>query len=195
MLETIVHGLLHFVESLGYIGIFIMAMIESTFIPVASELTMVPAGYLVYQGKMDIVPVFIASLTGSISGSLINYWLAIRYGRKLVVRLMSEEKLTKIEKFFSKHGAFSVFIGRLMYGVRHYISFPAGLAKMDLKKFCRYTAMGDALWVSTLLTLGYAAGGNEAQLREALPEIKIALIVIVIVAVALYVRKQKKSAK
>lgn len=200
MIETIASALLHFVESLGYPGIFIMATIESTFIPVPSELTMIPAGYLVHEGKLNGALVFLASLCGSTTGSIINYTIAYRYGRKLFIEhqkffFLTEEKLQKIEDFFRKHGPFSVFIGRMTYGVRHYISFPAGLARMPFKQFLRYTMCGDALWVTLLLSIGYFMGGNEELLKANLPLIKLAVFALVVSVVTLYIIKKRRQAR
>lgn len=200
MIETVALALLHFVESLGYFGIFVMATIESTFIPVPSELTMIPAGYLVHEGRLNGPLVFISSLTGSTTGSIINYTIAYRYGRKLFIDyqkffFLTEEKLKKIEDFFYKHGPFSVFIGRMTYGVRHYVSFPAGLAKMDFKTFLRYTFCGDAIWVTFLLSIGYFLGGNEELLKENLPLIKIGVLTLIISVVTLYIMKKRLFSK
>jgi len=196
MLEIIAHTLIHIVHSMGYAGIFVMAAIQSTFIPLGIEFTLVPAGYLIYQGHLSFPLVFLSSVAGSICGSLINYFIAARWGRKFLLRyqklfMIDEKKLAKLESFFTRHGAFAVFIGRLMYGIRHYISFPAGLARMDLKKFCVFTAAGDALCVLFYLGLGYAAGGNETELHAALPIIKIAILALVVGAVFFYMRKHK----
>ncbi len=198
MIETIVHAILYLVESLGYGGIFVMTTLESTFIPIPSEMTMIPAGYLIYQGKMHVVPVFLLSVAGTLTGALINYAIAYRYGRKLLLRyqdffMMDEEKLAKMEGFFAKHGPVSIFTGRMVFGVRHYISFPAGLAKMDLKTFILYTLAGGSIWVTTLLSLGYLFGGNEELLAMLLPVIKGALLIAVLAGIFWYVKRNKKK--
>lgn len=199
MIETFVSALLHFLESIGYPGIFFISALESTFLPIPSELTMIPTGYLIYQGKMGLIPAFFSTISGTVCGSLVNYWIAYRFGRRLLIGhgkyfMMNEEKLQKMETFFQKHGPVSIFAGRLVFGVRHYISFPAGLARMDLKKFCLYTAAGGSLWISILLGLGYAAGGNEAFLHKAVPAIKIGIAAAVALGIYIYVQKNKKAA-
>lgn len=198
MIQAFVNFLLHFAETLGYAGIFIMTMLESTFLPIPSEMTMIPAGYLIYQGKMDPVLLFIMSVAGTVTGALINYYIAFRFGRKLLLRyqkifLVTEEKLEKMEKFFKKHGPISIFTGRLVFGVRHYISFPAGLAHMNLKLFCLYTAAGGSIWTITLLSLGYLAGGNEEYLASALPAVKLIFLLAVVAALVFYTRRHKKT--
>ena len=198
MLEAVLEFFVHMVEILGYPGLFVMTMLESTFLPIPSEMTMIPAGYLIYRGEMHAVPAFILSVAGSLAGALINYAIAVRYGRKLFIRhgrffRMDEEKLDRMEAFFRRHGPVSIFLGRLVFGVRHYISFPAGLAKMDLRLFVIYTVAGASIWVAVLLGLGYFIGGNEERLHSLLPQIKGGFILAVAVAVFLYIRHHRKK--
>lgn len=194
MFEAIIDFLVKFTETLGYFGIFLMTALESTFLPIPSEATMIPAGYLVHQGKMDGPIVFVLSVLGTLTGSLVNYWIAYHYGRGLFIRygkyiLMDEEKLLKMEDFFQRHGPISIFVGRLILGVRHYLSFPAGLARMGLKKFCIYTATGGAIWMFTLLTLGYLIGDNQELLKKILPWIKLGLVLVVALIIFVYVKR------
>ena len=197
MFEAVLEFFVHMVEVLGYTGLFVMTMLESTFLPIPSEMTMIPAGYLIYRGEMHIVPAFVLSVAGSLAGALINYAIAIRYGRKLLIKhggyfMMDEEKLDRMEAFFRRHGPVSIFLGRLVFGVRHYISFPAGLAKMDLRRFCLYTTAGASIWVAVLLGLGYFIGGNEDRLHSLLPQIKTGFVLVVAGVVFLYIRHHKK---
>lgn len=199
-IDTAIHWLVALVEHLGIGGIFIMTFLESTFAPIPSEITMIPAGYLVQQGKMSLVGTLLASILGTVGGAYFNYWIAKRFGRGLFIRygkyfLMSPEKLVKIEKFFEKHGAISTFTGRLIPGVRHFISFPAGLANMDLKKFFIYTALGGALWMSTLLALGYYIGANQDLAVKYLPIIKLCLFGFIAVLFAGYVMRNARRKK
>ncbi len=198
MIESVIAFVVHLVETLGYPGLFIMAALESTFLPIPSEMTMIPAGYLIHQGKMDGFLVFFLCFTGTLAGSLANYGIACYFGRRLLLRygrffMMDAEKLEKMEGFFRRHGSISIFLGRLVFGVRHYISFPAGLARMDLRKFCLYTAAGGAIWIMVLLTLGYAIGQNEALLKDLLPKIKIGFLLAVLAAGWMYFRHHKKK--
>jgi membrane protein DedA with SNARE-associated domain len=198
MIETAIQSLLHFLDSIGYTGLFIVSALESTFLPIPSEVTMIPTGYLIYQGKMSAIPAFLCTVAGTVVGSLVNYWVAYRFGRALFIKhgkyfLMNEDKLIKMEKFFAKHGPLSIFIGRLIFGVRHCISFPAGLARMHLGKFCFYTAAGGSLWIATLLGLGYAAGGNEEILATVVPVLKFGLLGIALIGLYIYARRQRKT--
>jgi membrane protein DedA with SNARE-associated domain len=199
-LETFIHWLVAVVEHLGVWGIFIMTFLESTFMPIPSEITMIPAGYLVQQGKMDLVSVLLASIVGTIGGAYFNYWIARRYGRGLFLRygkyfMMTPEKLVKLESFFEKHGAISTFIGRLIPGIRHYISFPAGLAKMDLKKFIIYTGLGGAIWMSVLLALGYHIGENKELMTVYMPMIKGGMLAFILLFGTFYIVRHNRRAK
>lgn len=201
-LEGIIKFFLWFVEEAGYVGIFLMTLIESTFIPVPSEVTMIPAGYLVQQGKLNGPLVLLASVAGSVGGAYVNYWIAKHYGRLLFTKygkffMLTPQKLEKIEKYFVDHGAISVFTGRLLPGIKHYISFPAGLAQMPMKPFLIYCTVSGILWMSLLLGLGYAIGENEEMLRPYLIKVKegLALFAVIIIGIYLLRRHLRKQPK
>ena len=182
------------VEAWGYIGIFIMTFIESTFVPIPAEITLIPAGYLIQKQEMNFLIVWAVSTLGTIGGSLFNYYIAYHYGRAILIMygkymFMDQEKLNSIEDFFRNHGAISTFTGRLLPGVKHFISFPAGLAKMDIRTFLLYTAVGGALWCSILLTLGYLIGHNEDLISKYIKQVNLALVVIVSFIIAFYIWK------
>lgn len=165
MIEYLIDLIVQFVKDLGYVGIFIMTFIESSFLPIPAEITMIPAGYLVSQGEMNGWIVMIAATAGSIGGASLNYWIALRFGRNLLLKyskflFITEAKLIKIEAFFEEHGNISTFTGRLLPGVRHFISFPAGLARMNIARFSFYTGLGGGLWMYALLLVGYFLGEN-----------------------------------
>lgn len=198
-MEEIITWILEFVKSFGYLGIFIMTFIESTFVPIPAEVTMVPAGYLVYQGEMNGWKVMASAIAGTVGGALFNYWIAYHWGRYLFVRygkffFLTDKKLAKMERFFEEHGAISMFSGRLLPGVRHYISFPAGLARMNLRLFCLYTALGGGIWMGILMGLGYFIGYEEELIRAYLPKIVWVLVALVVLGVFIYWRyKQRRN--
>lgn len=198
MIEAAVQWLVHFIETLGYPGVFIMSALESTFLPIPSEATLIPAGYLIHQGTWNGPLVFVLAVLGTMAGSLANYAIAYFCGRFVLVRygkyfFMDEAKLLKMESYFVRHGALSIFLGRLVLGVRHFISFPAGLAKMDLKKFCLYTAAGGGLWTFILLATGYLIGDNKELVMSILPGLKIAFLAGVVGIAAYQWRKLRKA--
>jgi membrane protein DedA with SNARE-associated domain len=201
MLESFVHWLLDRFRDLGYPGIVILMAMESSVLPVPSELIMPPAGYLAAKGEMNAVLALACGVLGSVIGALANYYGAHwiggpflrRYGKYV---FLSEAALARSERFFGRHGEFSTFVGRLFPVVRHLISIPAGLHRMPLPKFIGYTALGSLVWCSILTWIGYALGRNEAVLRN--DEVQryvtwviVALIPIVGVAAFLYFRRQR----
>lgn len=195
-MEEIISYIVKLVDTLGLPGIFIMTFLESTFIPIPSEVTMIPAGYLVSKGEMNFIAVLVTSILGTIGGALFNYWIAFHYGRWLFVRcgkyfFMDQRKLKKIEDYFESHGPISTFIGRLIPGIRHYISFPAGLGKMKLSLFTLYTALGGSIWMLTLLLVGYFIGENEESIKDYLVIIKAGLLVAILTIIVIYVWKKK----
>lgn len=197
MLHEIVDFVVNTVEALGYAGIFIMMFLESSFFPFPSEVAMIPAGLLAAQGKMNLFVAIFVGIAGSLAGALFNYFLAVKYGRGFLVKygkyfFIKEETIAKTEKFFKDHGAISTFTGRLIPAVRQYISFPAGLARMDLKIFSFYTTLGAGTWVTILALIGYFVGANEELAKEYTKEITIGVLVSLAILVFWYVRRQKK---
>jgi membrane protein DedA with SNARE-associated domain len=200
MIEQAIEWLVDFVHHFGYAGIFIMTALESTFVPVPSEVTMVPAGYLVQQGLMDFWAVWLASVTGTLAGSLLNYWIARHYGRRFLLAygkymLFGRDKMEKLDRFFARHGEISIFTARLIPGVRHVISFPAGLAHMDVKKFSLYTTLGGAIWMTTLMIVGYIIGDNKALVKHYMPYIISVFLFAVVVLVSWYIYRHRRNTK
>lgn len=198
MLHEIVDFIVNTVSDLGYIGIFIMMFLESSFFPFPSEVVMVPAGYLASKGEMNIYMAIGAGIIGSLAGAVFNYFLAVKYGRAFLSKygkyvLVKEETLQKMEDFFAKHGHISTFSGRLIPAVRQYISLPAGLAKMNLWKFSLYTSLGAGIWVLILTLLGYFIGQNEALVKEYLQMIIVSILVILGVLIFFYIRVKMKK--
>lgn len=199
MLETAVQWIVDIVKLMGYPGVFVMSALESTFLPIPSEVTLIPAGYLIHQGVWNGPLVFLLATLGTLAGSLANYAIAFYCGRYVLVRygkyfFMTEEKLLKMEGFFVRHGSLSIFLGRLVMGVRHFISFPAGLARMDLKKFCLYTTAGGAIWTFILLALGYAIGDNKELVVQILPYLKGGFVLAVIGVAAFFIYRHRRKA-
>jgi membrane protein DedA with SNARE-associated domain len=196
-LQHVLEWLVDFVHMLGYPGIFIMTFLESTFVPIPSEVTMIPAGYLVHQGEMNLFLVLFFSITGTICGALFNYYIALHYGRRFMYAygkyfFFGHDKMQKLDRFFAKHGEISTFTGRLVPGLRHFISFPAGLAHMNLKKFCIYTGVGGAIWMATLVGVGYFIGGNKALIRKYMPYVTTVAICTVVLLIIVYVWHHRK---
>ncbi len=170
MLERFIAGLLQTLLAVGYPGIVALMALESSILPVPSELVMTPAGYWAAKGQMSFPVVLLCGVLGSIIGALANYYGAQLIGRPLIQRygkyvLLSDKNLLRSERFFVEHGEISTLIGRLFPVVRHLISIPAGLHRMPLPRFILYTALGAAVWCAILTWIGYFLGQHEAALR------------------------------
>lgn len=197
-LEALGEWLVDFVHQFGYLGIFIMSFLESTFIPIPGEVTMVPAGVLVQQGHMNFFIVVALATLGALGGSLANYYIAYYLGRRFFYAygkyfFFTREKIDKLDKFFSKHGDISTFTGRLIPGLRHFIAFPAGLAHMDMKKFCIYTTLGSGIWMTILTSVGYLIGDNKEMVHHYLPYISGIVVLLVVVGVIFYISRLGKK--
>jgi membrane protein DedA with SNARE-associated domain len=191
--------ILTFVQTFGYTGIFIMTFIESTFIPIPSDFTLIPAGILIARGELHLTPVLIFSLTGTLLGSFVNYFIAYYFGRKLFINygkyfFLKPGQLLSLELFFNKYGAISTFFGRMLPGIKHFISFPAGLARMNLKLFTLYTLLGSFIWIAFLLYLGHVINANEELISIYIRRFNIAIIFIVIfISILIYTTKKFKK--
>ncbi|MDY3868430.1 MAG: DedA family protein [Pyramidobacter sp.] len=203
MFGWLVEKLVETIGSMGYAGIVGLMFLESSFFPFPSEVVMPPAGYLAHEGQMSLALVLIAGIVGSLLGALFNYWLSLRYGRPFFEKYgkhfgVTSEVLDKADAFFARHGHISTFVGRLIPVIRQYISLPAGIARMNLPRFCFYTSLGAGIWVVILTLLGYWMGKNKDLIHSSLNEITIALVIFCSALTAGYIwrlkrRKQKKS--
>ena len=200
MLHNIAVTLVQYIGDMGYWGIFLLMFLESTFFPFPSEIIMIPAGYLAYKGEMNLYLVVIVGILGSVGGALFNYYLAMHFGRKFLLKygkyfFIKEETLDKLEAFFTKHGELSTFNGRLIPGIRQLISLPAGLARMNIVKFSLYSALGAGIWVVVLVLLGYLLGSNEELISEYLHAATLIALVSVVFITIFYIVRYKRREK
>ena len=197
MLREIAQDLVDLIFDWGYIGIFLLMVVESSFLPFPSEIVLIPAGYLASQGQMSIPLIISTALAGSLIGAFINYYLALTLGRKILEKygryfFISEATLDKMDIFFAKHGAISTFIGRLIPGIRQLISIPAGLSRMNLAVFSTYTALGAGIWALVLTMLGYFIGENKELIDIYLKQITMAVLFILVIIAFWYVYRNNK---
>jgi membrane protein DedA with SNARE-associated domain len=191
MVHQVVVWLASTIGQWGYPGIVILMALESSFFPFPSEVVIPPAAYLAATGKMNIEAVIVSGIVGSLLGALFNYWLALKFGRPFFEKygrylLISRRSLEKADRFFERHGHISTFVGRLLPGIRQYISLPAGLARMNIFMFCAATAFGAGAWVLVLAAMGYWFGRNEQLVLQNLHWMTVALVIVCSVLVLFY---------
>ena len=201
-------------NNLNYLTIFFLMMLESTVVPVPSELVVSPAAYHAAGGNLNIWLVILFATLGADLGATINYVVAYYVGRPVIYRfansrlghlcLLNQEKVEKSEKYFDNHGKLATITGRLIPGIRHLISIPAGLAKMHYGHFLLYTTVGAGVWNIILAALGWYLHTivPEEQLHDKILEygdyIKYIIIAIVLVAAIYFIVKKqikKRSSK
>ncbi len=159
------------ISSLGYMGIVLLMGIESANIPLPSEVIMPFSGYLVYSGQFSLFWVAIAGGFGCLWGSLLSYWVGAKGGRPLIEKygkyiLMSKHDLDIADRWFVRWGMSAVFVGRLLPVIRTFISFPAGIARVNLFKFSAYTFVGSVIWSYFLGWIGLKLGANWNSLKS-----------------------------
>ena len=206
MLTSFFHWLADSVLALGYPGIVLLMAIESSVLPLPSELVMPPAGYLVSKGHMHAGLALAAGTLGSVLGALLNYLLAVVVGEPVLRRygkfvLVSERSLDRTEAFFRRHGEISTFLGRLLPVIRHLISIPAGMSRMALGRFVAFTALGAGLWCGILTYLGWLIGRHGGDVARAIgPYVHHTLLfyvlpgAVLLVAVYVWWRRRTPSA-
>jgi membrane protein DedA with SNARE-associated domain len=152
-------------DTTGYLGLIFLMALESMIAPIPSEAVMPFAGFLIENGTYSWTGVIFFSTLGSIIGSLISYYLGYWGGRPLVLKvgkyfLLDKSHLDSTEKYFTKRGEITILIARFIPVVRHLISIPAGLAKMNIWKFIIYTVIGAGCWNTILTIAGYYLKDN-----------------------------------
>jgi len=197
-MHELINALLNTLNAMGYPGIFVLMAMESSIIPVPSELVMPPAGYLAHQGQMNIWIAIIMGTLGSLAGAYANYFVSRWLGRPLVLKYgkyfwITEKKFAKAESFFLKHGEISIFISRLLPVIRHLISIPAGITGMNHFRFSLYTLVGAGIWCTILAWIGYFIGKEQALILKYSHQAVIGVILFSTVLIAVYVWRQKKA--
>ncbi|MGE5042284.1 MAG: DedA family protein [Candidatus Levyibacteriota bacterium] len=204
MLEILAGLIIQLIHSTGYVGIFILMALESALIPIPSEVTMPFSGFLAQQGDLNLWVVIIVGTVANLVGSIACYYLGFfleetvllnlikKYG-KLV--LIDEHEYHRANKWFDKYGDKVIFISRLLPGVRTIISLPAGMFKMDMKKFVIYTTVGCLLWSALLTYVGYVMGANWKALDPYYRKFEIVIVVLLVLAVLWYIDHKLKLRK
>jgi membrane protein DedA with SNARE-associated domain len=190
----------HWVTSGGIVLVFVLMAAESCGVPFPSEVIMPFAGFLAAQGHIGLVGAILAGTLGNVAGSLIAYALAARFGRPLLLgpgrRIgISPAHLDLADRWFERHGLVAVLVGRVLPVVRTYISFPAGLARVDPVRFTVLTAVGALPWCIALAAGGYAIGANYDRISRPIELVAVVLgVLVVAVLVAWFVRGRHRVA-
>ena len=204
MITSVIDILAQFVIStidhIGYIGVFLLMAVESCGIPMPSEVIMPFSGFLVADGKMLFWIVVAAGTLGNLVGSLVAYWIGYKGGRPLIEKygryiLISKHDLDMADRWFKKYGDWTVYFGRLLPIIRTYISFPAGIAKMDVKRFAIFTTLGALPWTALFAWLGVMMGDNWELIREKLHKFDLAIGIAIIILIALYIWRHVRNSK
>lgn len=204
-MHHIVDIIVGLVWQMGYLGIFFMMVIESSFIPFPSEVAMLPAGYLSALWEMNILLAFTAGTLGALWGATINYYLGMKFGSKVVQAmihkygkyiLLNEKHYIKSEEYFKSHGPITMLVGRFIPAVRQLISIPAGIFRMNYLTFCALTFIWAGTWNTVLLWIWYVAWKNDELVKKLLSEAFLIIIVVlgtIVLAYVYYVKNHKKE--
>jgi membrane protein DedA with SNARE-associated domain len=189
------------VSSWGYSGIFVLMLLESSSLPVPSEVILPFAGYLVFKGQLNFWVTVIVATAAGVAGSLVDYYIGLKGVQALAKRrilgrvLFSMDQLAFAAIWFNRYGAIMVFVGRLIPGFRTLVSFPAGAVKMSLAKFVAFTTAGCILWNTVLIYVGYYLGIKWREVADVSHYAIIGVIAVFVVLIAAYlmVRRRKKK--
>ncbi|MGZ5539720.1 MAG: DedA family protein [Halobacteriota archaeon] len=197
IIETLSNFIISVIEQLGYAGVFVGMTLESVGLPIPSEVIMPFAGYVVWEGGLTLIGITVAGTLGCLAGSLIAYYIGLWGGRPLLERygkyvLISKRELDLADKWFEKYGDRAVFVSRLLPVVRTYISFPAGIVNMDVKKFSLYTVLGSLPWCFGLAYIGVLLGPHWEDIKGLFRYLDIAVIVGIIALVAYLIYRRER---
>jgi len=197
LILSITRGVTTTVQAFGYSGIFGLMLLESSSLPIPSEVILPFAGYLIFMGQLDFwITLTIATIAGLL-GSLIDYYIGLKGVQALIQHkilgkvLLSTTQLEIAEKWFLKHGNLMVFVSRLIPGFRTTFSFPAGAAKMPLKKFIAFTTAGCLLWNVILIYLGWYLGKNWTKVAGISRYLIVAAVAAVVIIIVVYIVKKR----
>lgn len=194
---TITTFTIYIIQHLGYYGVFIGMTLESVGIPIPSEVIMPFAGYVAWTGQLPLVGVTLAGALGCLAGSLIAYAVGRYGGRPLLEHygkyfLMRKKDIDRAHEWFERHGEFAVFASRMLPFVRAFISYPAGIAEMDIKKFSVYSFLGSLAWCFALAYVGFILGRNWGAVEGTFGYLDIGVVLVAIGALAYAIYHRKK---
>jgi membrane protein DedA with SNARE-associated domain len=199
IIETLNQIVIDFISSSGYLGIFFAMFVEGIITPIPSELIMPFAGYLASTGRFSLPLVILSGTLGATLGSTLAYGIARIVGRPLVDKygryiFLDQKKVDKADDWFKKWGSWGILIGHAIPGIRSIISFPAGIFKMDLKRFVLFTFFGALIWNTVLSSAGYLLGEYYIEFWKALDGWDMIILVMAGVLLVVYLLWQRRRA-
>lgn len=189
------------VQSWGYTGIFSLMLLESSSLPIPSEVILPFAGYLASVGQLDFWTIIAISTVAGVGGALIDYYIGLKGADVLAEHkilgkvFFNTEQLETAGQWFKKHGALTVFLSRIVPGFRTTFSFPAGAARMPLKKFIAFTAAGCLVWNAVLVYLGWYLGSRWSNVAGITRYLIVAAVAAILIVFVLYFVKRRKKRK
>lgn len=188
MVERLIDLVIMVLDKTGYVGTFVAMALESACIPVPSEAILPFGGYLSFSGRLNLIAVIIIGTLGGTFGSCVSYYIGKIGGRPLVEKYaeklkLSKSHINKSDEYFNRYGESIVFFSRLLPIIRTFISLPAGISKMNFKKFLVYTFIGSLIWSIMLAFAGYKMGENWTAIRGLFHFADIGVVIIVVVFV------------
>ena len=198
ILEALASFIIFVISMMGLPGIVLLMAIESACIPLPSEVIMPFAGYLVFLGKYSLWSVGLAGAIGCVVGSVPAYYLGMYGGRPLIEKygkyiLMSRHDLDIADRWFERHGEATVFFARLLPVIRTFIAFPAGVARMEMKRFLAYTFAGSLPWCLGLAYIGMVMGERWPVLREYFHKFDLLIGAAIVAGIVWYVRRHLRN--
>jgi len=200
IIENLSNLAIYLIQTLGYWGVFIAMTLESACIPLPSEIIMPFAGFVVWQGNtnMTLLGITIVGAVANLFGSLIAYSVGLKGGRPLLKKygkyvLITHSKLELADQWFEKYGYEAVLISRVLPGIRTFISLPAGIAHMDIKKFVIYTFIGSLPWCFALGYIGVLLGPQWDLIKTYFHILDIIVAIGILAFISYIIHKYKSS--
>src|SRR5438270_6793408 len=196
--DLIFNTIVNLLYQTGYVGVFLLMLMESATLPVPSEVVLPLGGYLVSQGRLEFWSTVAVATVGSLVGTMVDYGIGYYLGRPAVLRYgrivrFNEKRLEMTERWFSTHGKSVVLLARFVPLLRTLIAFPAGLVKMDVKRFLVYSAVGILIWDIALVYLGDLAGQNNTAIANNLQAYFLPLVVDALVIAGILVYRELRT--
>jgi len=203
LLAELARWVVDVVHSLGYVGVFVVILLGSLYLPVPTEFTLPLFGFLVGQGRLHFVPVVLAGTAARVGAAMVFYYLGLRIGEARLRRMIGHAERTKLvygsdldraSAAFQRHGGTAILIGHLIPGVGPLISVPAGLKRMPVRwRFLGYTLLGGTVWTATLVGLGWALGRRWQVVEVYASFVGLALLALAVLGAALFLWRRWRT--